>query len=76
MVFSLEKMNLIGLDFICFFDIKAGKRYIFHEKIAGKTPNFQEKSWKTVLKNSGNPGIDAVNFRVSPLLHPQNWPQS
>ena len=54
MGFWLEKMNLIGLDFICFFDIKAGKRYLFHEKIAGKTPNFQEKSWKTVIKNSGN----------------------
>ena len=43
MGFWLEKMNLIGLDFICFFDIKAGKRYLFHEKIAGKTPNFQGK---------------------------------
>ena len=43
MGFWLEKMNLIGMDFICYFDIKAGKRYLFHKKIAGKTLNFQEK---------------------------------
>lgn len=49
-------MDLIGLDFICLFYIKAGKVYLFHAKIAGKTPIFEEKNWKTVLKNSGNPG--------------------